>query len=741
MSAQSNQEHASIEIAGRSFDVVLLEGQENISELFCFEVTCASRSEGPPAQALAGQAAVITLRDGIGAERQVKGLVAEASQRVHDDDSAQLRVVVRPSVYPLSLGRDSRVFQDSTVVDIVKKVLERSTAPTRWEVTEHYPTHVYCAQYREDDWTFISRLLEEEGIYYWFDHKGGETTLVFSDNSAAAPDLVGGAYIQFSYETGQTAGRELIEELGTVASAAPTKFTVHSFDPNRPLLAVGASVGAGPLEVYDAPGGGPESPAVCATRARLMQEAANTAKGGIVGVSTSVRLVPGMVVEIGGHPLARLDGRYLVTHARTKVVQREAAGSKGERPYVCHFEGIPGAVPYRPEVDTPLAKQAGLQTGIVVGASGQEVFPDAAGRVRVQFHWDREGQRDDAAGKWMRVAQRGTASSMLLPRVGWHVLTFNEEGTVDAPTVLSRIHDAEHPPSYPLPANKTRVVLKTATTPGGGSFNEIYFEDKKGQEEMFLNASRDMTVLVQNIKTDSVARDQKRVIGNNHRTQIASDQQLRVAHDQKVTVGGNEHIQVGGARSKVVDVNETSTVAGKRSIEVAEAHTTKVLQTRELQVGAALVDVSLGNIAANSQRRMSDTVGGAFLKMSAGSISEDVGKVGVYTVGGAKIEIAEAQRVIDIKNHAFETVGGALIMKTDDAFLDSADKKSKWNVGGAVLGDAPDVILEAKDKIELKCGGSVITLLPDSVEIRATSFDLSQAKKLVIITKKVEHNA
>ena len=314
---------------------------------------------------------------------------------------------------------------------------------------------------------------------------------MLADTSAAAPDLSGGARVAFAYETGLAGRSEAIEEMGGVVAVAPTKFSVRSFDPARPKLEVGASVGSGAFEVYEAPGGGPESPAHCALRARLMAEAAGASKAGIAGVSTSVRLAPGRVVAIDGHPIARLSGRYLVTGVTYEVQQRGASTKEDdERAYTCRFTAIEQAVPFRPEAVTPLAQQAGLQSGVVIGAAGAEVFPDPAGRVRVQLHWDREGTRDDVSGKWMRVAQRGTADSMLLPRIGWNVLMFNDEGTVDAPNVLSRIHDAEHPPAYPLPANKTRVVFKTATTPGGGSFNELYFEDRKGQEEMFVNASR-----------------------------------------------------------------------------------------------------------------------------------------------------------------------------------------------------------------------------------------------------------
>src|SRR5262245_38971970 len=250
-----NEERASFHIDGTPWEVLELDGSEAVSSLFTFTLVCRTDGPAPQPRSLIGGAAVITLRDGFGNERRIHGLVAEAETRADDRGQVELVAVVRPRVYPLTLGRDCRDFRDATVVDIVEAVLASANVPHRWELGSIHEPHIYCAQYREDDWTFIARLLEEEGIYTWFDHDAEETTLVFGDNSPSAPDLTGGAEIPFVYESGMLHDRERIEELGEVVQAMPSRFSVGSFDHEHPLFKLGASTGEGPLEVYDAPGG------------------------------------------------------------------------------------------------------------------------------------------------------------------------------------------------------------------------------------------------------------------------------------------------------------------------------------------------------------------------------------------------------------------------------------------------------------------------------------------------------
>jgi type VI secretion system secreted protein VgrG len=736
------EERASIEVGGQPFEVVGLVGEERVSRLFRYEIVCRCPDDSPEPAALLAKAAVVTLRDGFGTSRHVHGIVAEALARPSDDGSTELTLVVRPAVFPRTLTRDSYVLHDVDVVEVVKDVLEELTSPVRYDITRSYPKRVYCAQYREDDWTFISRLLEEEGIYYWFDHRGDETTLVFADASTAAPDLDGGALIGFAYATGMTGSRELIEEIGSEAKASSTKFTVGSFDPARPSFKVSATTGQGALEVYHARGANPVTPAVCAARASTMLEGARAAGSTVSGLSSSVRIAPGMILELADHPLSRLDGHYFVTEARLRIVQRRRGlvTAAHDRPYACHFTAVRRELPYRHPQETPLGKQAGLQTGIVVGAEGDEVMPDSTGRVRVQLHWDRIGRRNEAAGKWMRVAQRGTASSMLLPRVGWTAIVFNEEGCIDAPNVLARIFDGEHVPPYALPAHKTRVVFKTATTPGGASFNEIHFEDMLGAEMMLINASKDMNVFVQNLKNESVFNDQRREIGQNHALSVDSRSFESVGKNQTVTIGANESVHVGDMRDKTVSGNETVKIGGSRTLKAGQGHETMVTKDRLLEVGAALIETTTGGFSSIASQDHTVTLGGAQVRISKQSITEDVGTSSKQTIGSLKYEDAKNQRVLDVRVSLTEDIEGGMLLKTDKRYIDHANTTSTWLVTAKSTAQAPDVWIEARDKIELRCGASVIVILPDSVEIQASSYDLTQASFLEAKSSLIVHN-
>lgn len=733
------EEHASLSIEGAQQEVVSVHGSEGLSKLFEFKLVIRSSADGPEPGTLIGKLADLTLRDSFRRERHVHGVISESSREVFDDGEVELNVVLRPEVFPLTLGRDSRVFNDMTVRQIVDRVLERSKAKKRWELTAKYIPHVYCAQYREDDWVFISRMLEEEGIYYWFDHEGEQSTLVFSDDSTLASDIpLGPALVPYIHETGMYGDDEQIDELGSVVQATPTKFTVGSFDNQKPNFKVMATEGDGIHEMYDAPGGGSENPQICAKQAKIRLEGAKAARSGITGTTSSIRLVPGTIVAIGGH--ARLDGRYLVTESSYVVLQRRRFDEKEKiRPYVCSFRGIPAKAFYRAPEASPIAQQPGLQSGMVVGPPGEEIHPDDQGRVRVQLHWDREGGKDDKAGKWMRVAQRGTASSMLLPRVGWNVLTFMEEGAVDAPSVLSRVADAEHPPPYPLPENKTRTVFKTATSPGGGTFNEIFFEDKEGEQNMFMNASKDMNYLIQDSKGDNVSHDQTRKIGNNQDLKVDRNFTEGVTNDQSVTISGNEEVTISGARQKDVAGNETVDIGGDRKVKVGSNLSANVKETRKLIVGASVTEETTGNM----QLRAADCtieITGAVTTKSESMIGIDVTNGADQKINGSKFEHAGKDRLTDVHENYDETVGAGMAMESNAFFMDGADKTAHWEVSGGIKGKAPMLHVDAKNKIELKCGASTLTITEDTIELKATTYDLSDSSEIIALTKLIKHN-
>jgi type VI secretion system secreted protein VgrG len=690
-------------------------GEEALSTLFRYEVEAEIELPLPSADAMIGAAASLCLRDQAGRERTVTGVVAEATARALDNERARASLVIRPLVWRQSLGRDCYASQDVDVMDVVDDVLADYTGKYRWALTRDYPRYPYRVQYREDDWTYVSRLLEEEGIYYWFDHEA-DSIVVFSDNSTAAPDMPGGALFPWVRESALMPKQDAIIELGSTSRASTGRFAAKSFDHKRPLVPIKAQAGSGKHEFYDAPGGGTGMESILAMRVRDQRDANVASRAGVSGLSTSVRPFPGVAMELDGHPVGKMNQRYLITRV---VVQGDE-----HKPCSTRFDAIRLAVPFRPLRETPEAKQAGLQLGQVVGPEGQEVHPDELARVRTILHWDRLGPRNEKGGTWMRVAQRAAPGSMLFPRMGWNVATFNEEGGVDAPSVIWRIHDGERLPEYKLPGNMTRVVWKTATVPANGTANEVYFEDRSGSEEMFINASRDMTYKILDAKYETTQNDSWRTVGVNHDLTVNDNLDERVVLDQKLSVGGNDTSTISGMRMHTVTGSDTETVGGSRNVKVGGSHRITVNGDRTLTVGGSLIEITPNNVSTIA-RHATTVVGGSVIKVAGGDVSEAGRKDAVQVIGGSKIEMAKKDRTLAVETEYRETVGGSIVCVSNDKYLDNADTTATWTVTASVIGSAPVVHIEAIDSIKLTCGGSVLTVTTDSITLTTPNLSLS----------------
>ncbi len=714
----------SLSLNGRPFGVVTsMEGREAVSTDFSYELEVEIAGT-LAVDAPVGAEAVIDLGNAFGA-RQVTGVVAEASSMRSGADSTRVVLTVRPVTARLAVGRDCWCKQDSTVVQALEEVL--ADLSPRLQLRSSYAEAPYRVQYREDDWAYARRLMEADGIHFYFDHASG-SRLVLGDHSPSAPPIEGETEIPWRPAQGLLEDREGIWQVGLSASTAPGKFTVKSFDPSRPRLDVSGQAGSSGIEVYDAPGGGPVDPGEASRRAKLGAETARAGRRILEGGSNSVRLVPGSWFQLTDH--RRFDGAWWITEARVSL---RGPG----QPIECRFAAIPLVVPYRPPARTPEAKQAGLQMGVVGGAPGTEVHPDPSGRVRTQLHWDRIGDRTDKAGTWMRVAQRCTPGSMLLPRIGWNVATFNEEGGVDAPSLLCRIHDGEHRPTYDLPGRKTRVVYKTATTPGGGTFNEMYFEDAKGAEEMFINASRDMNVVVQHKKVEKVLNDHRRKVGNIHDLTVSDLYTESIGDDQTRTIGADQKIDVGASRTETVTLNDTITIGGTRKVTCGDSHNLAVSKDRTVSVGPAILDLTLGDVScAGKDGAM--LVGGVAVRVSGDTVATST-DIGVQLIGGARIEIAARDRNMTVGKSLRELVGGAIKVASGGVYTDTCDKVSKWKAAASFEGKSKEILLEAGETIRLKCGESVLTVTKDKIEISATELKLSGAK-ITAKTGKIQHN-
>ncbi len=723
-----SKDFVELEVEGLSVQTVRsMRGSEHISRLFHYELELDIDAPIPDPAAVVGKLAAVTMRDVAGGQRVVRAVVAEIELLALDVERGRAKLVLKPPVFRQRLGRDCYSFQDQTVVDVVKDVLADYTGAVRYELVRSYATFPYRAQYREDDWTYVSRLVEEEGIYYWFDHE--DASVVFADDSTGAPDIAGVPVIQFTEASQMRPDQEAIVELGFAARFVPGKFSGRAFDMKRPDFKIESQTGDGSYEIYDAPGGTSPDPAVLAQRLSDARENAKSERSRISGLGHTARPVPGRAFTILGHPVARLDGRFLVISTEVEGNAKVAVSTR--------FVAQPIDTPFRPGRVTPEAKQAGLQLGLVVGEEGQEVHPEDHGRIRVILRWDRYGSRNEQGGTWMRIAQRCTPGSMLLPRMGWNVATFNEEGGVDAPSTVCRIHDAEHPPNYALPEHNTRVVYKTATTPGGGSHNEIHFEDKEGAEVMFINASKDQTIRVLDRKTEAIKNDHSREVVHDYELHVQNAITERVVGDQSLSIGRNESLNAQTRFSKGVQGNEQRTIGGNRSIKAGDTHGIMVNKNRTLNVGAAMFDLTLGTIGEQS-RVNATLVGGATLKLANETMAEETTDVSVQAIGGLKLENAGVSRSLDVAGKMIEKVLGSMLVKSNGKFFDTVEDSSLWTAG-SFTGKAPDILIEAEKSIRISCGSAVMTLTEDTLSIEAPKLDMSGAH-LDADAESIDHN-
>lgn len=579
--------------------LIRMTGTEGLSRLFSYELELiASLDKSVEFDKVLGNGAVIGIDVPGGEPRLFHGIVNRFAQGARDDTFLNYRVEVVPPVWLLTKKTQSRIFQHMSVPEILKKVLDGFKVA--YQIQGTFEPRDYCVQYRESDFDFASRLMEEEGIYYFFRHTADGCEMVLANTPAAHASLPDPKTL--IYEEVEGGGRDegRITSWEKVQEVRSGKVTLwdHCFElPHKHLEAdqklpesiqVGGVThklsmnGADKLELYDFPGayaqrfdginrGGAEQPAELqkifednrrTARLRLEEEAHGAVT--IEGTSTTPNLVAGHKFTLERHFDA--DGDYVLTevqHTASVAASTYRSGGTPELEYSNSFRCIPAAVPFRPERNTPRPTVRGTQTAVVVGPKGEEIFTDKYGRVKVQFHWDREGKHDADSSCWIRVATlwAGKGWGMIhIPRIGQEVIVDFLEGDPDQPIVIGSVYNADQMPPYQLPKNMTQSGLRSRSSQKGGTqnYNEILFEDKKGEELVSVHAEKDMVETVENNFTRSVGGglngDPKKV--GKSTTTVYGDHSLTVQKgDLSVTV---EAGKAGVTVEKEIDVKSNT---------------------------------------------------------------------------------------------------------------------------------------------------------------------------------------
>lgn len=717
----------------RHFQVV-----ERMNELFEIAIDALCENPDIDFEAVVGQPMTFTARKGVeGLDvRTWTGICSHIEQvGAEERGLSTYKLVLVPMLWLLTQRRNHRMFQVQSEVDIARKLLGEWSISTEESLSGTYKKRKYRVQYGESDFTFLCRMLEDAGISFYFKTDDGETKLVLHDT----PQRNARRALPIAFRDHPTdANREHVTAVRIGRSIRPGKYTVRDHDYRRsPAYDLRSSAkAAGGVEealeqfeyspgafLYESDSGGATPIADDRGRYRTDEKEASAlalrrldAKRGpartVTFETNTLDLGPGTTLSFLDHPKSELaPGKALLV---TRVSLR------GERngTWACTCEAVSAEVSYRPSLATPKPTTNGVESATVVGPAGEEIHTDEFGRVRVHFHWDRESKMNETSSCWIHTSQPWGGSGFggtNLPRVGQEVLIDFIGGDPDRPILVGRVYTNLQKTPYKLPDNKTQSGWQSRSSPGGGgdNYNELMFEDRKGQELVRMQAEKDLTKLVKHDEAVTIGHDRGKQVGHDDALTVGHDRTRIVVHDETVgigndrtrLVGNNESVTVGNSRSKSIGVNEalfvgvnqSEQVGANRSVQVGANHSETIGANMSLSVGMAKAE-TVGLASAL-------TVGGAYAITVGGMMATNVALIQTEIVGltktvtvGKKIEIVCGQSKLVLEESGKVTLEG-----TDFSFKSSgpvAVAGKKITVEGTELG------LTASGKAEL-VGGSV----------------------------------
>jgi len=663
-----------------------MDGNEALGRPFEYELALVSKHHSLPLNALLGQPVSLSIEQYDGTLRYFHGIVSRCGQTAGSGQFAGYRLSVRPWLWLLSRTSDCRIFQNRTVPDIVMQVF-RDLGFTDFEdaLTRTYREWEYCVQYRETAFDFVSRLLEQEGIYYFFRHEAGRHVLVLADDYGAHSTAPGYASVPYYPLKDRIRERDHIFDWHLDHEVQPGSLELSDYDFQRPStrLEVRSTVprphSNGDYPLYDYPGEYVQAEDG-EQYARNRIEAIQTQYERIVMHGNARGIGSGHLFSLTGYPRLDQNREYLVATARYRISQEayESGAADGDFQFESTLDCIDATQVFRPLPLTPQPLVRGPQTAMVVGPAGEEIWTDKFGRVKVHFYWDRHDRSDENSSCWIRVSQSWAGKNwgaMHIPRIGQEVIVSFLEGDPDRPIITGRVYNAEQTVPYDLPANATQSGIKSRSSKGGtpANFNEIRMEDKKGEEQLFIHAEKNQDIEVENDETHWVGHDRSKTIDR--------DETVHVHRDRTETVDNNETITVHANRKKTVDLNETVLIGMNKS---------------ETILMASLQNVGMGRM---------ENVGLGY--------SLNVGMMMNTFVGLNQTTQIGKKNVISAGESYHLAVGGS-----DDGSTITLDGKS------LKLG-SQTIELTADKEIRLTCGQSTIRITPSEIEILSPNVDIN----------------
>ncbi|HLO42552.1 MAG TPA: type VI secretion system tip protein VgrG [Phycisphaerales bacterium] len=657
--------------------------REALSRLYEIDAEVTSEKFDIDFDKILGTAVTLKVMRGDNKFRYFSGVVSRFVQTTAPGEHARYEMRIVPWFWLLTRTSDCRLFQNKTVPEVVKAVFDAYPfADFKANLSGEYKPREFQVQYRETDFNFVSRLLEQEGITYYFEHdEKGKHTLNLVDAPTSHPEYAGYEKIDWAGTRGGALDKQVITEWTYEKSVQPAKYATTDFNfktPSTPLLAPAENAPKHPMkdfEVFDAPGEyekKADGDEIAKIRLQELQSAQEVASG--AGNSRGVCV--GNTFTLNHAPRDDWkDKKWLVTEAVHRAVSdpyiAQHAGAQDE--FSTRFSIVNAQTLWRPARITPKPTIPGPQTAVVCGPKGNEIHTDEFGRVKVKFHWDRESKADENSSCWIRVSQQWAGKkwgAIMIPRIGQEVIVEFLEGDPDRPIITGRVYNAESEVPYKLPDFATVSTWKSMTSPDGGGFNELRFEDKKGSEVVFLNAQKDLEVRVKHDRHESIENDRHLVVGNDRFEHVKHDQHVKIDNERVEEVAKDYSTKIGGKEMRSV----AETLSLKVSKDVAEEFDASASRTVKQKYSVKADEIVLE--------------GGTHVTIKVGGCHVSIDSSGI-TIAGAKIEL-ESKGDITMKanaNISAEATGQMSLKGTGGVAVDTPAQLKLHGSAAELAGD------------------------------------------------------
>ncbi len=591
-------------------------GEERISELYRFHLAMISEDRQIDFAKLVGKTATVTLIHADKGDSFFQGYIARFVQAGSDERYTTYLAELVPWLWMLTLESDCRIYQNQSVPDIIKSVFDDlGFRDYRDSLKKTYTAREYCVQYRETAFDFVSRLMEEEGIFYYFEHTETKHTMILGDDADAHKPCPDVEEISFGAAPGSRQYEDTITGCTIEEQLVTGKYATDDYNFETPTtqLFAKADGNKGKRRVYDYPG-----------RYDKKNRGEDIAKLRLEAFEVPVKLLRGESSCQGfdaGFHFTMAD--HVRKDANIKWVLWSVQHDAQLEQYLNTFEAFPASAPFRPAMVTPKPVIPGTQTAVVVGKAGEEMWTDKYGRIKVKFHWDQDSEKNEKSSCWIRVAQNWagkTWGAFFLPRLDQEVVVTFLDGDPDRPLVTGAVYNAQQTVPYALPGNQTRSTVKSNTSKGGGGFNELRFEDKAGSEEVYIHAQKDMNTDVENDQTTTL------IEGNRTTTVKKGFDLLKVETGKRtVEVADDESTTVKGKRSVEVTGNETHTDKANFDHKVSGNYTLKVSGNLTIKASGSVTIQSGGAMTVKAGQSMTQKAGMAFTQQSGTAMTVKAG--------------------------------------------------------------------------------------------------------------------